>query len=152
MTFPYVNSHSCIALYSSGSCDGKGEVKSGCGLTEKEVRNPWWWNRNVMESLDKRWGRKQEKGSDNGIIKVIMFQSEGCAGADQDVNAETIKMQITGLGGFGKWGVLPRHTLINSMCNPIAARSLPANTSSFYGLITEFVHGECLDRQSISPL
>lgn len=35
-------------------------------------------------------------------IKVIMFQSGCCAAADQDLNAETIKMQITGLGGFGQ--------------------------------------------------
>lgn len=30
------------------------------------------------------------------IIKVIMFQSERCAVADQYINGETIKMQLTG--------------------------------------------------------
>ena len=43
-----------------------------------------------------------------GIIKVRIFESESCTVADQD--AETIKMQITGQGGFGKWGFLPRNT------------------------------------------
>lgn len=45
---------------------------------------------------------KEEKRWITGIIKVIMFLSESCAIADEDVNAQTIKMQITGLGGFGK--------------------------------------------------
>lgn len=55
--------------------------------------------KNVMESSDKNVKEKTKK---KAIIKVIMFQSESCVVADQDVNAVTIKMQITGLGGFGK--------------------------------------------------
>ena len=56
----------------------------------------------VKESGDKGCGKRRKRGIRGIIIKVIMFQSESCAAADQDVNAETIKMQITGLGGFGK--------------------------------------------------
>ena len=44
----------------------------------------------------------KEKTKQKDVIKVVMFQSEICVVADQDVNAVTIKMQITGLGGFGK--------------------------------------------------
>lgn len=46
--------------------------------------------------------KEKKKKAITCTIKVIMFQSERCVAADQDVNAETIKMQITGLGGFGK--------------------------------------------------
>lgn len=54
-----------------------------------------------MESRD-TGARKIRKREEAGTVKVIKFQSDTCAAAEQDVNAETIKMQITGLGCFGK--------------------------------------------------
>lgn len=54
-----------------------------------------------------------------------MFQSESCAVADQDVNEETIKMQITGWEALGNEAFC-QDTLINSTCNPTAACCLPA--------------------------
>lgn len=55
----------------------------------------------LQKAVKKRIWQRGGRGI-MAIIKVIMFQSESCAVADQDINGETIKMQITGWGGFGK--------------------------------------------------
>lgn len=80
------------------------------------------WARTVMEEqgrvsrkrtkLQEVWRQNEtDEGKERrglmAVIKVIMFQSERCAAMDHNINGGTIKMQITGWGGFGKWGVLP---------------------------------------------
>lgn len=81
------------------------------------------------------------------LIRELCCYKSGCKRRNNK-NADRRKLQRL----LGKRDILPAHVLLNPTCHPTADCRLSPSLGRLLGLMTQFVHGECFDRQSISRL